>query len=577
MAQQGRPFKLGICRTFTIDTQLDALALGLATLPCRPAITLGDLENIEQLLLSVESPMLQAKLDALLVLWRLEELHPRLVYEYEAMSAEDREHAATDVINRIEHLCLEYERIAAAPLFLSTLPELTASGAATKDVYSSHAPRRAILRINQALLDLATRHALIHLFDFSGWAAREGIRAFDLKLDLYARQPISNRSVMSFSAAVADTFLPLLRPPAKVLALDLDNVLWGGVLGEDGIAGLKIGHDFPGNIYQRIQRHALALKRRGVLLVVLSKNNQADVEQAFSTLPDMPLTLEDFAAVRVNWRDKCANLTEIAQELNLGLDSFVFVDDQAFEREQMRFSLPDVRVLEASEDPLHTLQLLMACRGFDVYRVSDEDRRRSPDYAAQAHRHALESNSEDSQGFLHTLQLRAQIATVAETTIPRVVQMLGKTNQFNVTTRRHSEADVRRMLADPANVLLVLSLSDRFGDQGIVGLAIALGDPEASIVEIDSFLLSCRAIGRSAEAALWASLLLNVSSMGYTALRAEYHRTAKNQQVADLFRRFGMTRREGSTEDTSRFTLDLPCTPRAPAWINVTDQTQVYE
>lgn len=573
MAQQGRPFKLGICRTFTVETQLDAMTLGLTTLPCRPVIRVGDLENIEQLLLDVESPMLRDEPDAVLVLWRLEELHHRLVFEHDQMSADDREQAATDVINRIESLSTEYAKVASAPLFLSTLPEPTGSGAAMNDVYSSHAPRRAILRINQALLDLAARNSQLYIFDFARWAAREGTMAFDLKMDLYARQPIAGRSLMSFSAALADSLRPLLQPPFKVLALDLDNVLWGGVLGEDGMEGLKIGHDFPGNIYRRIQQHVLAMKHRGVLLALLSKNNWDDVEQAFSTLPDMPLKLNDFSALRVNWREKCENLKEIAQELNLGLDSFVFVDDQAFEREQMRFSLPEVHVLEASEDPLQTLRTLMGCRSFDVYRVSDEDRRRSTDYAAQAQRREVESNSQDLPGFLYTLKLRARIVRAVDAMIPRVVQMLGKTNQFNVTTRRHSEADVRRMLANPANVMLVLSLSDRFGDQGIVGLAIALGEPGAGIAKVDSFLLSCRAIGRSAEQALWSSLLSKLSNMGYTMLLAEYCRTAKNQQVADLFKCFGMTRQEGSTEDHFRFTLDLPAYLSSPTWIDVIDET----
>ena len=567
-AQQGRPFRLGICRTFTVETQLDALTLGLATLPCRPEIIVGDLEYIEQLLLDDKSAMLQAAPDALLVLWRLEELHSRLAFEHDAMNAEDRERAATEVINRIESLCTQYVKVAAAPLFLSTLPQQSASSAGMNDVYSPHAPRHAILRINQTLLELAARNSQIHIFDFSGWAADAGALAFDLKMDLYARQPISSRLLMSFATALADSLRPLLVSPAKVLALDLDNVLWGGVLGEDGVAGLKIGYDFPGNVYRRIQLHALALKRRGVLLALLSKNNFADVEQAFSTLPDMPLKLGDFAALRVNWREKDENLLDIAQELNLGSDSFVFVDDQSFERERMRFRLPEVRVLEASEDPLQTLQGLTQCRAFDAYRTSDEDKRRSSDYAALAARRKLESNSQDPQAFLFTLQLQARIAEVEDATIPRAVQMLGKTNQFNVTTRRHTEADVRRMRAIRDNILLLLSLSDRFGDQGIVGLVIALGDSASRKLTLDSFLLSCRAIGRGAEESLWSSLLARASAMGYTELHAEYLRTSKNQQVENLFERLGMARREGSTEEHRQYTLELPSHHPQPAWID---------
>lgn len=572
-AQQGRSFKLGICRSFTIETQLDALELGLATLPCRPEITVGDLENIEQSLLDDKSVMLQTSPNALLVLWRLEELHPRLVFEYDGMSSKERENAVTDVIKRIEDLCAEYEKISTIPLFLSTLPELSTFGNVTSDVYSLFSPRQAILRINQVLLDLTARNSRIYIFDFSRWALTEGIKAFDLKMDMFARQPISNRSLISFANMLADTFRPLLLSPAKVLALDLDNVLWGGVLGEDGVAELKIGHDFPGNIYRRIQQYAIALKNRGILLVLLSKNNLSDVELAFAELSEIPLKLDDFAAIRVNWNEKYKNIIEIAEELNLGLDSFVFVDDQEFEREQMQFNLADVHVLAVSEDPVQTLRALMDAKLFDLYRVNKEDSSRNDDYIAQSLRQKFKSENKSSQKFLASLQMQANIKLLTDKTIPRFVQMLVKTNQFNVTTRRHLEADVRRMLAEAENIMLLLSINDRFGDQGIIGLAIMLGDEDSKVIKIDSFLLSCRAIGRGAEEVLWSSLLSHIPQDKYTSLESEYLRTTKNHQVADLFTKFGMTKKADSTEDHSTYVLDLPFHSEPPKWIKVIDET----
>lgn len=575
LAQQGKSFKLGICRTFTVETQIDAVSLGLVTLPCRPEIRIGDLENIEQLLLDVESPLLRFEPDALLVLWRLEELCPHLFFEHNMMSAEDRKQASTEIINRIERLCMDYAKVSAVPLFLSTFSELTTCGLAMNDIYSSYSPRYLIFRMNQVLLDLAARYAQIHLFDFSSWVASEGAMAFDLKMDLYAHQPIANRSLMSFSAALRKCFRPLLQAPSKVLAVDLDNVLWGGILGEDGMEGIKIGHDFPGNIYRRIQQHVLSLKHRGVLLVLLSKNNLADVEQAFSKLPDMPLKLDDFVALRVNWQEKYQNLKNVAQELNLGLDSFVFVDDQEFERQQMQFNLPEVSVLATSEDPLQTLRALIYCRAFDAYRVSDEDSKRSTDYVAQTQRRKLESSSQEASGFLYTLQLQARIMPVNEAMIPRVMQMIGKTNQFNLTTRRHLEAKVRRMLANSDNVLRVLSLSDRFGDQGIVGLVIALGDLQTGVAKIDSFLLSCRAIGRGAEQALWFGLASKLLRMGYKFVHAEYLRTEKNSQVADLYDRLGMNKLDSSNEEHSHFSFDLSLSLSKPEWINIVEEVDV--
>jgi len=569
---QGRSFRVGIVRTFTIETQLDVIRLALSTIPCRPTIEIGELENIEQILLDPESKIMSSNPDAILVLWRLEELSPRLLYGHD-MTDGERERAMADVIDRIQRLCSEYLKASAVPLFLSTVPVPYALGTGLDDLHSPYGWHRAVLQVNDALLDLAACHGQIYLFDFASWAAAVGHTAFDLRMDLYARQPIANRAVMTFGAALANCFRPLLQPRAKLLALDLDNVLWGGLLGEDGISGLKIAHDFPGNIYRRIQLYALTLKSRGVLLALLSKNNPQDVEKAFSVLPDMPLKLRDFAAIRVNWREKHENLKDIAHELNIGLDSVVFLDDQAFEREQMGYNLPAVRVLSASEDPLQILGALVACRDFDVHRVSLEDAGRNEDYAMQTKRRELELASRDKGEFLFTLGLRASIARVNESTIPRMVQMLGKTNQFNVTTRRHTEADVRRMLAGSGNLLMGMSLSDRFGDQGLIGLVIGIGNDESGVFSVDNLLLSCRAIGRGAEQALWSSLLRNTSRMGYKTLMAEYIKTPKNGQVSDLFDRFSMKRRPDSTEERVYYELNLPASYPMPQWIKVVDET----
>ena len=389
-------------------------------------------------------------------------------------------------------------------------------------------------------------------------------------MELFARQPVAAAAATSFAYALAACLRPLRCPPAKVLAVDLDNMLWGGVVGEDGIAGLEIGHDFPGNIYRRIQHALLALKNRGVLLVLLSKNNPEDVKEAFAALPDMPLKLDDFSAVRINWQPKHENLRDAADELNLGLDSFVFLDDQAFEREQMAFRLPAVNVLAASEDPLHILNTLTACRDFDSYRVSAEDVARAGDYRAQSLRRQLDAQSENPATFLQTLGLKAVFARVDESRLGRAVQMLAKTNQFNVTTRRHGETELRRLCGDPRNILLTLALSDRFGDQGIIGLAIGVRGATDDELRVDSFLLSCRALGRGAEQALWAALLARAQALGYQSVRAEYRPTAKNQQVADLFDRLGMAR-DKHDQDGSLYTLRLGDLPRFPQWLEVMD------
>lgn len=565
--ERGRTFQLAIASTFTLEPQLDALRLMLASYPSRPGISLTPLGNIEQELLNPKSNSLFQSPDAVLILWRLEELHPRLVAEGQGWSAEARSEALQEIIVRIHHLCTSFSRVATAPLFLSTLPQPL-----NVPLVGLHLPNglpHLISRINSEILNLAAQSKQIYVFDFAGWASKVGEKAFDPKMDLFVRQPIAGDALVPFSDVLRRTFRPLFCPRLKVLALDLDHTLWGGVLGEEGVNGLKIGHDYPGNVYLRIQQLVLGLKQQGVLLVLLSKNDLKDVTQAFRNLPDMVLRLDDFTKVRVNWRPKYENLREIAQELNLGLDSFLFVDDEAFEREEMAYHLSEVQVLAVNQDPLNILRTLATAETFETFRVGEEDRFRSQHYTAEGQRRAFqEKKNGNVEDFLKSLDIEVTIASVNESNLPRVVQMLGKTNQFNVTTRRHTEAEIRRFMSSPRNILLTLKLRDRFGDQGIVGLALALTEPAQEKLYLDSFLLSCRAIGRGCELALWSELLARASQAGYLSLNAEYLATEKNRQVADLFDRLGM-KLVTATAENRRYELRLPASSEGPAWMKI--------
>lgn len=567
---QGQPFRLGIVRTFTIETQVDVLALAISALPCQVEIKIADLENIEQELLNPESDLLQWQPDAVLVLWRLEELLPTLAFAPGTLTQEEREAGIEALVARIENLASGTLEVSNAPLLLSTLP-LPQTGD-LHDLHDGSGRRYAVERANARLMDCASKNSRISIFDFAGWSAKVGAAAFDRKMELYARQPIAPSAIGDFSLFLARTLRPFLSPPAKVLALDLDNVLWGGVLGEDGITGVKIGHDFPGNVYRRIQQRALELKACGVLLVLVSKNDREDVDKAFDALSDMSLTLGDFSEIRVNWEEKHRNVADIAKSLNVGLDSFVFVDDQAFEREQMQFHLPQVAILQVCEDPLTILNALETSWLFDRLRITREDLARSSDYQSQSQRKELERSSGSTEAFLRTLELRARLAPIEEQGIGRALQMLGKTNQFNVTTRRHTEAQLRALLDNPQNILLTLALADRFGDQGVIGLIIAVAEGRERL-HVDSLLFSCRAIGRGAEEVLWSALIQEASIRGFGSLTAEYLRTPKNNQVADLFDRLGMER-VGGDQNRTEYRLTLPHRALSPEWIEIIDKNK---
>ena len=565
LVDRGRTFSVGILRTFTIEPLLDHFRLSLNSIPCNPEIILGELENIEQELLDSNSNFLQSSPDLIAILWRLEELHPRLVWEIDSMSLKQRHDECNALIDRIQQVIEKYN--GCAPLMLSTFFVPSNWSGQLYDQHRGYGVAEIVCKLNLFLYEQANAKK-IRVFDFAQWLLVVGQGAIDNKIDIYARQPIAARYALSFTDTFSRLIRPAIVPVSKVLAVDLDNTLWGGILGEDGIENLKIGNDYPGVIYWRIQQLALGLKNRGILLVMLSKNDLEDVKEAFAFFNDMPLKLSDFSVVKVNWTEKYKNLLEVAKELNLGVDSFVLLDDQPFEQEQMQQFLPDVKVLRSTKDPLELLHVLSSAHYFDTFYIEHEDLIRSRDYEKQTERKKLEKKL-GREEFLSSLEINAEIRPVTNETLPRTVQMLAKTNQFNLTSKRHSSSEVRTMLNNSDNILLTLSLKDRFGDQGIVGLCIAIStDNNKGEMVIDTLLMSCRALGRGAEDALWSVMLDYINNRKCTLLKACYVKSTKNKQVSNLFERLGM-QIELVYNNGKKYLLKLPHHVNVPEWISV--------
>jgi len=450
------------------------------------------------------------------------------------------------------------------------------SGRGLIDAHISNGLVATRLRLNIAIQAITSEFPSSYLFDFAAWSERQGETAWDPRMEAYARQPISARAIPSFAACIGRTLAPLIRPARKVLVLDLDNTLWGGVLGEDGMVGLQIGHDFPGRVYRQIQLAALSLKDQGILLALVSKNNEIDVFEAFNSLADMPLRLSDFSAVRINWERKSENIANIAVELGLGLESFTFVDDSAFEREEVITALPEIEVLNCSDDPLQILKSIRECTFFDDYRATEADALRARDYDSNKQRENSRHSASNLDIYLHSLELIADIRPLETAGLGRALQMLAKTNQFNVTTRRHDEKNLKDILANNRSIGLTIALRDRFGDQGVIGMAIST--PEGhDAANLDTFLMSCRALGRGAEYALWKVLVTRLSNENFKNLYANYIPTGRNIQCKELFEKFGMTfvseepSPEIPGEVTKRYKLKLPHYPETPSWLKVNE------
>lgn len=564
--KRGPELRLQLLSTFNLEPMLQMLQMAFECLPSRAELELGPLDDIEGFIAQGEGAGAGIFPHARVILWRLEELLPQAFFPFSTGFPETLAAGADEVLKRVERVVnLHQKHAPGIPLFIATVALPVNCSNRISSSQFSLGLFGLVGRINQKVYEVASGRTGVYVLDLAAWAAREGQAHIDPMLDLVARQPMSAEGQISFAVFLARCLRLLSVPRSKVLALDLDNTLWGGVVGEDGINGLKLGHEFPGNVYLRIQRELLELKNRGILLVLLSKNNEADARQAFEALPEMLLKWDDFAVRKIDWNHKHENLRAAAHELGLGLDSFVFVDDSDYEREQVRQLMPSVRILNDGPDPLHILQCLWETDAFDSLNVSAEDRERHRQYAARGAR-SIEGHGDDLEEFLRSLQMVVIIEEVGSANMERVVTMLGKTNQFNLTTKRHSHAQVQAILEKAGSIALAIRLRDKFGDQGIVGLLLAVPKVDEATLVVDSLLVSCRALGRGVEDALWAEFLTRANRDKIGRVEAEYIRTPKNALAAKFYDRVGLQR---ASENGSVTGYELEPVERgaAPSWI----------
>lgn len=321
--------------------------------------------------------------------------------------------------------------------------------------------------------------------------------------------------------------LAALGRATKCIVLDLDNTLWGGVLGEEGPAGIALGPEWPGREFLDFQRELLDLQRQGVLLALASKNNEREVLAVLRDHPYMLIREEHLAGHRVNWNDKAASIRELARELNIGLDHMLFIDDSPHERAWVREQIPELRVPEVPRDPSLYADWVGSIPSLLVLQQTSEDLRRTEQYREGRTREAYRASAGSMTDFLRGLELRVAVDRMTDESTGRVVQLLAKTNQFNLTTRRHDEATLRRRAAAGEWHVYTMRVSDRFGDFGLTGVAVVAPGPECW--HLDSFLMSCRIIGKSVESALLARIAADARAAGAVGLTAEFIESGRNQ------------------------------------------------
>jgi FkbH-like protein len=529
---------MAILRSFTVEPLLPLLRAGAFCYGIDLAVKIGDFNAYAQEILDEQSSVYSFNPDSVVLAVRTPDVAPDLWGGYAELNSQAIDSACERVHSSFQEWIRAFRLRSAAALVIHTLEQPIWPALGVLDVQSGHGQVEVIRRINRELQRAAAQLRGVYILDYDALLARRGrAQSFDARKYLIARLPFSAGSLSDLPREWLRFLLPLTGKTAKVLVVDLDNTLWGGIVGEDGFEGIKLGSDYPGAAYQELQRAMLDLSKRGILLAICSKNNREDAMEVLERHPGMLLRPQHFAAMRINWNDKSEGLREIAAELNIGIDSLAFLDDNPTEREQVRSSLPEVTVIDLPKEPLEYAVTLRECPVFERLALSTEDQQRSAMYAEQRERSQAEQKFHSKEDFYRFLEQEAEIAPLSSSTLARIAQLTQKTNQFNLTTRRYGEQQISEFGSNPDCRVLSVRVRDRFGDQGLVGVAITRD--EAETCEIDTFLLSCRVIGRNVETALLSYIAEDAAVRGLRRLKGRFIPTKKNAPAREFYAQHG--------------------------------------
>ena len=414
--------------------------------------------------------------------------------------------------------------------------------------------RRAMLRRYNAELPAAAPAGVV-LFDLDQVARALGrARWEDARFWYHSRHAFALDASGPVAHAAARLIAGARGLAKKCLVLDLDNTLWGGVIGDDGVAGIALGHGEEGEAYVALHRYVKALKERGIILAVCSKNEHDTATSVFREHPDCVLRLEDFAVFTANWRNKADNIRDIAATLNIGLDSLVFVDDNPMERDLVRRHLPEVEVIDLPEACSGYVEAIARSGWFEAASFSAEDSARGRYYAENAQRAGVRSAYVDLPSYLRGLEMQGALGGADPFHLPRIAQLINKSNQFHLTGTRYSEAELTALAATPDCFVRHLRLADRFGDNGLISCVVLRRRERA--LHVDTWVMSCRVLGRTVEEFIANDMRAVALAQGCDRLVGRYVQSPKNGLVADLYERLGFARSAGS-EAGSEWTFDL--------------------
>lgn len=546
-------FHLGILTNATFDLLNDHLPAGAVRHGVALELATTSYDQVMQEALNPASSINTTKLDAVLVA-----VDHRWLGLDQVKLGEKPEDRVANAVQRLRSVVDGLRQHGGAPAILQTVPVPPQSLFGSYDRRVRGTLRSMVEQVNLEIVAMVEQTGS-YLLDIAALSERTGTdRWFDPVRWAAYKLPFAAECFAAYADSLGRLLGAIRGKTRKCLVLDLDNTIWGGVIGDDGIEGIYIGQgSAKGEAFLSVQQTALELRERGVMLAASSKNTDEVARRPFREHPDMLLREEHISVFQANWIDKPSNLEAIAKSLNIGLDSLVLLDDNPAERAQVRAALPMVAVPELPDDPGWFAWHLSSAGYFESVGFSDEDRLRAASYASDAKRTEVMAKSRDLGDYLSSLDMVITFSDFHRKGRQRIAQLINKTNQFNLTTRRYTEGDVEAFEADKSVFTLQVRLEDKFGDLGMIAVVICRPAAEPAAWDIDTWLMSCRVLGRSVEQAMLDRLASAAQQEGIEALVGRYVPTAKNSMVSDHYGKLGFKCVETAEDGSTRWHLSL--------------------
>ena len=557
-----KKLKIGILSSFTLNGLHETLSVKCSEYGIRCQTYVGDYNQYNQEILNSKSQLYNFSPDITFLILDTRSLLGDYFYFPYSISSNERKSLVKEKINELENLISHFKNNTSSKLVITNfnIPSYSPNGVIeTKSEFGFH---EMIQEINNELRNIVKKQNSVYVFNFDQFISNHGEKnIFDDRQFHIGNIQISFNYIPYLAHELMGYVKPMLSINRKCIVVDLDNTLWGGVVGEDGFDGIKLSQESSGKAFIEFQKYLLSLWQQGIILAINSKNNFDDAMKVIQEHPEMILREKHFGSIKINWNDKAQNMQKISEDLSIGLNSMVFFDDDKTNQERISNEFPEILTIDLDSDPSTYVQKLKDLNDFNVLQRTDEDIKRGEMYSQQRQRNELKESISNIEDFLKKLDIKIQIQNPTDFNIPRISQLTLKTNQFNLTTKRYQENDIRTLVDDPKIRVGCAQVQDKFGDNGITSVFIIKKQEKKWI--IDSFLQSCRIIGRGIEDAIMSEILKDAKKNGVEKVYANFIPTNKNKPTEEFLPQ------NGFKKENTDWIFDLNDQIKSPEYLTI--------